>query len=150
MRLALCYFKDRRTQEQKSILKSRTPVQTGLTFVCLFYVLHLRMRIAQLFFWWKEQMCNILQLVSSSSFLAGTRNLVMVVCMCPRLHCSIHWDEVPGPSQGWRVAGTVQFFVGTYIFYTEEHVWSKLHKVNCEGSRGKTWNVASLVKCALR
>ena len=98
----------------KEYIEKQTHVQASLTFVCLFYVLHLRMLIAQLFFWWKEQMCNILQLVSSSSFLAGTRNLLMVVCMCPRQHCSIHWDEIPGPGQEWRVAGTVLFPVGTY------------------------------------
>ena len=105
----------------KEYIEKQTHVQAGLTFVCLFYVLHLRMLIAQLFFWWKEQMCNILQLVSSSSFLAGTRNLLMVVCMCPRLHCSIHWDEVPGPSQGWRVASIAQFsWVHT--------LWGREHK----------------------
>ena len=32
----------------------------------------------------------------------------------PSLHCTAHEDKVPGPCQGWRVAGIVLLFVGVY------------------------------------
>ena len=121
----------------KEYIEKQTHVQASLTFVSLFYVLHLRMRIAQLFFWWKEQMCNILQLVSSSSFLAGTRNLVIVVCMWPRQHCAVHEDKIPGPSQGWRVASIAQFSCAYLLLdiRTKEQKWCikvwKLQQIIC-------------------
>ena len=105
---------DRRTEEQKSLLNAQMFVQASLTCICSFNAMHLWCDEYLLYFCKEEQKKWVFTVVATASFLAGTRNLVSGSVQCSCGHMCCHVDEFPGPSQGWRIAGSV-YFVGVYI-----------------------------------
>ena len=63
------------------------------------------------------------------SFLAGTRNLVIMVCrMCFVLSLALccFWDKIPGPGQGWRRRWRLWCFVDAYCILRQKNIRTKV------------------------
>ena len=75
----------------------------------------------------KNRSYHSITIVAIQSFLAGTRNLIVGLVLCTRWLWCFHWDEIPGPGQGWRVGGTVLHLVGVCFLQTEEHKNKRFH-----------------------
>ena len=74
-------------------------VQASLTYLCPFNVCTFGAWLSAFLFVKNRRAYDIAD-VAKLSFLAGTRNLMIMVGTCPSQHCTAHEDKVPGPCQG--------------------------------------------------
>ena len=61
----------------------------------------------------------------------------------PSLHCTAHEDEVPGPCQGWRIAGTV-LFSWMYACLRQKNIRTKEKHRNFKRLFKRAWHSFAL------